>query len=337
MVRPESYCLPIRLAGEILWGRRGLVKTMGLWLPLALMVSMAGPSGGDGPLLTCLRVFATVACWSVATILTNDLTDREADLAAGKVRVMSLLPVGAGILIASALFGLGMLNLILAGGGPGALGAYLAAAVLGVLYSVRPVRLKERGVLGPLTYSASAAIAYVVLPWQWTDANWWLPAALAPAVLLDKWVNLHFHQVVDHEADRSAGTRTLAATAGLERARLTLRRLAAASSLALLGVIALVAIRQPLWGLGMAAICAAVVLGVALYTRLSRRRSGDSSSLARELPWHYLGLTYAAFRVLPIMLLARLALLWPSTWLVVGIVASLVMLESGQLVRYTHR
>ena len=68
-------------------------------------------------------------------------------------------------------------------------------------------------------------------------------ALLVAAVFSDKWVNLHFHQIVDHQSDSSAQTRTYAVEVGPERARQTLLPLAYLSSLIMLATLA-----YALWG-----------------------------------------------------------------------------------------
>ena len=333
MKGPESIPPWKQIVGGVLWGRRGVVKTMNLWLPLALIVSADGAAGKGDDWRTCFQVFAAVACWSLASILVNDLADRRDDVALGKKRWASLLPASVGIATVSVLYGLGILALLLAGGGAGPLLAYLSAVLLGLFYSVRPVRLKGRGVPGLLAYSLSGTFAYVVLPWIWLGSTWRTLAILAPAVLLDKWVNLHFHQVADYGADRMAGMRTFAVSAGLGRARLSLKFAAGLSALSLLSVLVFVAFQQPVWGPCVSGACVAVVLAVGCYKAFRR---SEESALVRELPWPYLGLTYAGFRVLPIMLFTRLALLEPRMWAVVCVVTLLVLLESWQLLRYPH-
>lgn len=308
---------------------------MSLWLPLALFVSTDGREGKEDLWRISFHLFVTVACSTLASILANDLADRHDDLAAGKRRWISQLPAGGGVALVTMLYGLGVLSLMLAGGGTSALGAYLAGAALSLSYSARPLQLKARGFLGPLSYGFGGMFTFVVLPWLWLSSNWRAVAVLAPAVLIDKWVNLHFHQIVDYEADRSTRTRTCAVRAGLERARARLKCAAGLSSLSLLSVLAFLALEQPVWGVSTTVACLVVVLAVAFYIEFSRKRQDRVSPLMRELPWLYLSLTHAVFRILPIMLLAGCALREPEMWTIVCVVGSLVLLESWHLVRYS--
>ncbi len=305
---------------------------MSLWLPLAVILSTGGLGDGEDAWLRCFRVFATVACWSAASILANDLTDVQIDRASGKERWILRFSLRWSVALVALLYGLGALNSGLADGA-GALGAYLAAAALGLCYSVRPVRLKTRGLLGPLAYSSSSMFAFVVVPWAWMGSHWPALAVLAPAVLLDKWVNLHFHQVVDCESDRRNGVLTYCVAVGVERGRRSLKWAVLLASVWLLGTLIFVALSLTSWRLAVAGSGAVVVLAVGLYSRLVRR-SESASALLRELHWTYLGLTYVLFRLVPLLLLARLSLREPAMWSVSGVVALLVLVESWHSFRY---
>ncbi len=333
---PEQGSLWDQMVSETIWGKRGVVKTITLSLPLAVMLSIDRPGGRQVTWIACLELFVAVGCWCLACILANDLTDREADRSVGKQRWISRLPAGAGVLAVTIVVGLGVLSLRLGGGGRLALGSYLAATALGVLYSLRPVRLKVRGLLGPLAYSSAVTLAFVAVPWAWLEAGWPALAVVALAVLLDKWVNLHFHQVIDCEADRSSGMRTYAALAGPDRARRSLKWAAALASLSMLGVLAFVTLSVPTLRHPIAGTGAVVALAVAKYAGLVRRRPDRASALLRELPPTYLGLTYAVLRILPLVLLARLAVEEATMWSVFGIVALLLAMESWHVFRYRY-
>ncbi len=324
------------MVSEAIWGKRGVVKTITLSLPLAVMLSIDRPGGRRATWLACLELFVAVACWCLACILANDLTDRQADRSAGKQRWISRLPAGAGVLAVTLAIGLGVLSLRLGGGGRLALSFYLAATALGVLYSVRPVRLKARGFFGPLAYSSAAMLAFVAVPWAWLEAGWPALAVVAPAVLLDKWVNLHFHQVIDCEADRGSGMWTYAALAGPDRARRSLKWAAALASVSTLGVLAFVTLSVATWRPAIGGTGVVAALAVAAYAGRVRRRPDGASALLRELPPTYLGLTYAVFRILPLVLLARLAVEESTMWSVFGVVALLLAVESWHVFRYRY-
>ena len=331
--RSSSLCRQI--LDQSILGRRGIVKTANLWLPLAVLVSLNASRPIRATLMACLQIFLSVAFWAEANILANDLSDRHDDNASGKQRWIRRLPPGVGIAVVALLAGLGLAVLVPAGGSLAAWAAYATAIALGLAYSVRPVRLKERGFSGLLAYSLSGAFAFVVMPWAHIGGDWRALAALAPAVLLDKWVNLHFHQIVDYESDRRSGTRTYSMLCGLKRARRTLRWAAGLASAWLFAALAFAAMSLRTWqgfvaGAGILVAAAAVVYG-----RMGRR-AGEMSALLQELPSHYLGLTFALFRVVPLILFARLALAGPPIWALFGLAAIVLAGESWYSFRYRY-
>jgi len=322
--------------GESLWGKRGLIKTANLWFPLALMVSRNASGGLRLTAPVSLQIFAVVGLWSLASILANDLADWRDDRAGGKERWILHLQGRIRELVVAMLIGLGGLLIMAFGASSGSLLAYGGAVALGLLYSVRPVRFKERGLLGPLAYSLSGTLGFVLLPWVWLESDWPVLAVLAPAVMLDKWVNLHFHQVIDYEADRKSGTRTYAVLAGPERARRSLKWAACLASLSMLVALAFLTVAVPGWRLITLAAVAAIVLAASGYIWMSRRHLARASALVRELPWFYLALTYALFRIVPLILFAHLAMLEPTMWVVFGLVGVLLFIESTYAARYHY-
>jgi 4-hydroxybenzoate polyprenyltransferase len=344
MSPPEPLPLWLEALRDSLLGPRGLVKTVPVWLAVAVTVAACYAAGWRVAAAECLPVWAAVAAWSLTCILANDLADRADDLAAGKARwVQRLRPKGGWLLVAVlALAGALVAGL---GGGAAPLAAYAAALALGVAYSVRPVRLKERGLVGPLAYSAAGTLAFAVLPWAWIVAAAGPLAVLdpvgplavvGPAVFLDKWVNLHFHQVIDHDADRARGSRTYAVRVGAERARHTLQW-AAALAFAWMVTMLVAAVVQ-IWPPAAlaSAVTALAAVAAGAYARVAHRRTASPSALLAELPPWYLGLSFAFFRVLPLALLARLAVEEPRLWLPTGLAAATVLLESWHSVRYRY-
>lgn len=317
-------------------GPRGLVKTATLWLPLAVVVTLSPPAIWPRAAYESFLVLAAVACWSLTSILGNDLTDRADDHAARKVRWIQRLRPATGKLVVVLLIGIGAAA-VLSVGPMRALLVYLAAVAVGLLYSIRPVRFKERGLLGPLAYALAGALAFAALPWAWFGAPWPALAVLAPAVLLDKWVNLHFHQVVDYEADLEQGSNTYATRVGVQRARQTLLWAADLASLAMVAVLAYLAAELPPSEWIVVAVGAVAAAAVAGYAWLARRRGGRrASDLVRELPPYYLGLTYASFRLVPLLILVRLALAEPALWAAAAAVALSVLIESAYSIRYRY-
>ena len=324
-----------RVVQQSVWGKRGVSKTGTLWLPIAAILSTQNGPQLSSAWLVCLLLFAASACRTQALILANDLADRIEDLAAGKDRwILRLSPAG-GLAVVAALLALGV-SIFLAAHAAGALAAYAAAVVLGLLYSLRPVRFKERGLMGLVVYSGSCALAYAVVPWEWLGAGWAGGGVVLAAVFLDRWVNLHFHQVIDYDADSKGARETYVVRVGLDRARLTLQWAAGLASVALVAVLMVLAARLQTAALPVMGIGVASALAAGLHARAGRA-SGQGSSLVLEVPWHYLGLTFALFRLLPPVLLARLALAEPTLWIPAGAAALTSLLESRLVLKYRYR
>jgi 1,4-dihydroxy-2-naphthoate octaprenyltransferase len=274
------------------------------------------------------------------SIQVNDLCDRREDRAAGKQRWIALLPEGLGVLVCILTIFVGSLTVVVASRSLSVISAYAATILLALFYSARPVRFKQRGILGPIVYAASATIVFVLVPWTWLSSNTLLLGFLCIAVGSDKWIQLHFHQVLDFQADRRSGTRTFAVRIGLEKARLTLRAAASLASLCLLSLLAYTlivlkphAMRQILVVLASVAVVAAC----AAYVRVGRRRPRGATALVGELPWIYLALTYLLFCALPPLAFLLLALDEPLIWPLVVLSGLSSVGLSLQLLRYEYR
>ncbi len=328
---PPAAC-PVRVATDVLVGPRGIVKAIHVFWPLSLCLAAGARAGWAVP----LAAFGAAACWALAAILCNDVADRPQDAAAGKGRWVGALPAWAawGTVAVPVLAGLALVWA--AAGGATTAGVYAVAVALAFAYSVPPVRLKTRGLWGPATYAVSSCLAYAVLPWAWTGAPAWVLAAACPAVLLDKWVNLHFHQVIDAEADRATGARTFAVAVGEGTARQALAWAAALASLAMVGGVACSAVAAGPWGWAVGGGALLTVAGMALHVSRARRRP-EPTTLVAELPWHYLGLTTALFRVVPAVLLLHLALADPALRGAAALFAVLLVIEARHLVGYRYR
>jgi hypothetical protein len=247
--------------------------------------------------------------------------------------------------VCGAVLGAGVLALVLAHATLASVAAYLAAVALVLGYSIRPVRFKERGVLGPLSFALSCVFLYVVTPWAWLRGDAVCLALMSAAVFLDKWVNLHFHQVVDFEADSRQGrgtprgdaggdAGTYAVRAGIERARRTLTWAAGLASLAMAAVLVWLAFKLlPVWA---TLVAGALVAAAVVYARLARRKGDRATVLVRELPAHYLALTYTVFRILPPILFAQLALREPTLWIIVAATALMLAGDSCKFARYRY-
>jgi 4-hydroxybenzoate polyprenyltransferase len=329
----RSESLWKRIGEESPWGRRGIIKVNLLWLSLAVLLYQKSSESWRGSAVSSLQVFLTAAFWLSASILANNLGDCADDRATGKPRWVCDLSLGAGATVVLFLIGTGFAVLFFSKSPPEAKWAYMGATVLGLAYSLKPLRLKERGAWGILVYSLACTCAYVVLPWSWLKGKWAALFLLGPAVLLDKWVNLHFHQVVDYEADQTRGVQTLALRMGVNRARLLLKIFAGLASLwLLLALVYGISFLPKLMGyvyLGGSA----VILAAAVLATFARAPLSSLSIFRRELPAYYLATTYIVFRLLPLLLFFMLARQEKSLWPVFGVSLTLVLLETWNLRR----
>ena len=327
-----------QIGHQSLWGRRGVVKTGSLWLPLAIIVAVPARMevGLAAAWALCLQLFLAAVCRTLAAILANDLADRADDLATHKERwIQGLRPAG-GVAVVIGLVAAGLICLTFPRPDLRALAAYLLALALALAYSLPPIRFKEHGVLGPLAYSLHGALAYVFVTGFWLGASVGTLAVLAAAVFLDKWVQLHFHQITDHEADAACGCRTLAVHLGLRRARRMLQVAATLASLSIAAVLVYIAVRLDTLGLVAAGVGAAVSIAAGRHVILARRGMRPSSALVRELPWYYLGLTYSVFRIVPLVILVGLSLQEPTMWVPLAVAAAIMAIDTRLSSRYQY-
>ncbi len=325
-----------QIGRQSIWGRRGLLKANTAWLPLSVFL-LTDPAPID-PRRTIwlIPIFLCIMSWILVSILANDLSDLWIDRASGKERWVSSLPTAGAVAILIVLVA-GGLGLVLAFQSHEAVRwAYAGAVLTGLSYSLQPFHFKGRGVWGILVYSLSCALAYVAIPGAWLKAG---PSALAlagAAVFLDKWVNLHFHQVIDHAADAAGEIGTHAVRAGPDAARGSLRVFEGLASIAMGSILVYAALNSDVWRMPLLLLTGGGFAAAAVFTRSASKRSATRTDLTRELSWVYLGLTFAVFRILPLVLLAKLALETDSLWWAFG--AALVMLaaESWQSFRYRY-
>ncbi len=336
MISPDRVTWWRQLIGESLWKKRGVVKTVHLWLPIAAIATVCPISRDALTLTRGLQLLVAASCYVLVSILANDLMDRRDDDSVGKQRPITEQSPKVAWMLVALITALGGLVLFLSDMPRTVLLAYGAAIIVGLLYSLRPVRFKERGFLGPMTYSLSTCLAYLIVPWVGLQGDYAVLASLAPAMLLEKWMHLHFHQVVDSDADSHTYTQTITVMLGLARARSILRWVACLASLAMLWAATHVVLRMPTGGWVVSSIGVASAVTVAFYVFLSRRRPERASLLLRELPWHYLALSYAVFRVLPLALLVLLSLEDPARWVLFILAAATVLLEMSHAVGYRY-
>jgi 1,4-dihydroxy-2-naphthoate octaprenyltransferase len=215
--------------------------------------------------------------------------------------------------------------------------AYAGAMVFGLGYSLKPMHFKVRGAWGIFAYSLACALAYAVVPFFWTGAELIWLAILFPVVMLDKWVNLHFHQIIDYDADLGRGIATLAVRSGKAKARIWLKTVSTSSSIVFVVVFLFIIREFPTEWFVLTFLLGAVVLaGSFLITRITKSRASETTSLVQELSWFYLGTTLALFRMLPLILIFRLGLQDQRMWIPFAVASILLGLESLYNLRYRY-
>lgn len=315
-----------------------MAKTVSLWLAVAAALRFAPAHIAAREARVGLALFGAIVPWSQFSILFNDLIDAEQDAAAGKRRWIQLVARPIGWAVVALLPTIGVLVLVVCGAPALVLCSYAAAMLVAALYSLPPLRLKERGAWGLIAYGGSTALAFALAPWLWLAPGVWAAGALVcAAVLLDKAVILLFHQIVDYPADHKARVGTYAVRSGLRRARRRLRMVSLPAGLFFLGLAG--ALARPgnthlLW------LPVAMPL-LALPLLLLRRDRGEPSPasthrLSAEMPLLYLAGSAILFRALPLSLLVRFSLAEPAFVPVAGLVAATVLLEAFHAVRYRY-
>lgn len=336
MMSHETPQLWKHITKESIWGNRGLIKISSLLLPISVILTFNTHEIAQKNLVIFVQVFLVVTSWLFLSILTNDIADSKDDHLSGKRRwIIRLSPVLRALII-FLLLGTGLGILLLSRSPISTKWIFVAAVVTGFFYSFKPLHLKERGIWGLLTYSLACALGYCVIPLTWLTANWELLLLLAPAVFLDKWVNLHFHQVVDYESDLKMGTKTYAVLVGPEYARKTLKWISGLTSLWLIVVFLYVALLVPAWRTVIILAVGSTVLACGFYIFITRRSFRNETSLVRELSGLYLGLTYAILRILPLVLIVRLSLREPSMWAAAVFIIIILVVESWFFLRYHY-
>ena len=326
----ESPALWLRIARESLWGTRSILKAGGMGLPMATLL-LPLPVLPSRASADTLLLFGSAVCFDLVGTLANDIADKEADRAVGKQRWIQDFPVAIGLVIVVSIAALGAIPALLSPVPARTSAAYLCAILLGTGYSLPPLRAKERGLWGPVCFALCIVLCYVMLPWAWFGGAPMAPLLVGAALFLDRWVNLHFHEIVDYARDRAQGQRTYAVLVGPVRARATLRLAVWAAIAAMLAVLGWIG-----FSLGAkweAVIALMAVCGAVVYARLGK----SAGELTQELPAVYLGLTFALWRILPVLLLARLALRLPGMWGITLVAVAVLLHDTLVYRRYRYR
>jgi hypothetical protein len=296
---------------------RGILKMSQIWLPLCLILVSGTRMNPHVHVYASLYLLAAVSSKGLSNILINDLTDREIDRRAGKERWITSIPSLAGMMIPVFLLAAGFFALIRAGGDMPVFASFTMTVLLGILYSLKPVRFKDRGIWGILAYSLSAAILNVIVPWTlFRPASLLLPL-LFTVVFGDKLIQILFHQIADFDSDNEEKVKSFAVTAGRGKTdrilRSVLKIAMAADALLLFYILFEMKVHPPfLWLIGL--ICLLGVVASGLYVKIISKRLKTSTELTERLPWTYLGLSYVLFYILPPLLLFMLALREHGMW-----------------------
>jgi len=85
MPERPAFSLLWQICSQSVWGRRGLLKSGTVWLPVALFLSMSAAAADDRWRFS-IGYFLAQYLLGLSLNLANDLSDRAEDLAAGKIR-----------------------------------------------------------------------------------------------------------------------------------------------------------------------------------------------------------------------------------------------------------
>ncbi len=273
------------------------------------------------------------------SIQVNDLCDQKEDTVAGKKRWIFYVPKYLGIVIPIAWAAAGFTIIILTKRSIPVILSYAATIILGLFYSLQPIRFKERGIWGLIVYALAATLIYVLVPWVWFGSSLVLLIFLFVTVFTDKWVQLHFHQIVDYQADLKNQTQTFAVKVGLERTRKTLRMAALFASLSIVLLIIYIIfflIPETLPKITVTATVTVIVAASGIYARILKKKIKHVSDLVKELPWIYLGLTYLVFCVLPPACFTYLAFKEPLMGILAALSALSLLSISWHSIRYKY-
>jgi 4-hydroxybenzoate polyprenyltransferase len=196
-----------------------------LLLACMYYAALSRPALGPAVILEMLGLILILCLYAAFGYAINGLSDRKVDRLAGKPDKLGEMPearvqaffwsvLGAGILVPLAIYR----------DRPAVLAILAFSYLLAAGYSLRPVRFKERGLLGV----AAAALAQRTLPAVLVFAamQYWDWAAIA-ICMLSTVIGLRYiliHQILDEAGDRRSGVATVATAYGGDRLRVILER-----------------------------------------------------------------------------------------------------------------
>lgn len=248
--------------------------------------------------------------------LLNDWFDRDDDLKAQKHNRLQELSDRAILGLSSPFVGIALLLVFVWRDQPLLSWAYIACWVSFLLYSVPPIRLKARGVLGAIADALGSSLLPCILatgialssamnsqigPWLLTVSVWSLMFGLR---------GIAWHQIADIHNDRASGTTTWAMQQSPERVAKAVRYIIAPLEFAALTGILIIL------GSKMAA-AALLAYGVFVLLKIVRFTSYPAIAIGNERTNFFLHDFYLVF--LPAALLVELASQGLMPWWGIGI------------------
>jgi 4-hydroxybenzoate polyprenyltransferase len=211
----------------------------------------------------------------------NDFADRDVDRRAGKPNVMGRLRPAAAVSLLIGLAASGIATLWPFYHQPRVLELVLVSYAVGTLYSLPPVRFKERGWLGLLVSAAAQrSLPALIIAATFDDLGW--EAALFACLLLLiglRWILVH--QVLDVRADRATGVRTYVTQRGREQVLWQLHWLMFPAEVALLGAV-LVTMVSRLPALGLLLVPYPLWVALQVYVRHGPRSAFSLEGYERQ-------------------------------------------------------
>jgi 1,4-dihydroxy-2-naphthoate octaprenyltransferase len=309
------------------WRLLTMVRAPLWWTPKVLPVVAAAALAaitaevpGRGGVARVLAMVVSALGVAAFAHLVNDLSDREADRRAGKRNAAADASSATTFALLGATLALAVAPWLVVRIEAAPMLVLAALVATSIAYSVPPLRLKQRGLVGVV---ADAAVAHV-LPTLFafvlmgtagrTGPTWW--AATVAAVVWSFGFGVRsivVHQILDAEGDRRAEVATLAVRRGVHRAARTGRD---AFALELIGLVGLAAVTVTVaWG---AAVFFAIHFGLWLHHRRWEHPEIDSVP-TRPGQWLPLAEFYEVWPAIAFTTVLTIDDLWWA-WLLGGIV-----------------
>lgn len=297
-------------AGE--WWEYKLVPIAGVFYATALYLGI--PISSLWP--AALALLGALVPGAIYVSAVNDLADREEDEAAGKANRMAGRPLWQIVPMVALPVAAGLAFAFHWRSDPPLLLAYLAAWIAFSLYSLRPIRLKARGLAGVIADASGAhlfpSLVAALLVFHQTGAqpDWPWIAAVAAWGAGYGVRGILWHQLHDLANDRAAGVRTFAQRHGPERAAALAHYVAFPLEIA--GLAAL------LWLMGSVA----PPLALLVYFILVQRRISFWEMqvvLVRPRPRYLIVMVDYYDVLLPLSVLIASALAHPADLIVIGV------------------